>query len=195
MSKLQYLREKLLQRNTYIVAFIVGTFINLYGQFLVPWLRGYSRPWQRFNTELIELPELTMLSVVLGYVFPFMVGIYSSVATRASLQHLEMKALFPDQKPDPVFRAAQDGSIVESGLGTQRLFEEREVSSAQAVLGADLWQQLVESAREGATARGTKIYSDALGSWYFVSHSRGPAGTVNVYLTEVGSNDNGSMAA
>ena len=52
---------------------------------------------------------------LLAYAFPFCVGIYSAVAVRYANRRIESIADFPERKPDPVFRAARDGRLVEVG--------------------------------------------------------------------------------
>ena len=45
MSDLKrYIAEKLSSCNIYVVAGVVGTFINLYGHLLVPFFRGEANP-------------------------------------------------------------------------------------------------------------------------------------------------------
>ncbi len=108
--------DKLHDPTTYGLAFFVGTLINLYGQLLVPWIRGFGDPLTVFVQEFKVRPYLTVFSVFLGYAFPFCVGIYSSVARLYKNRCVESIADFPERKPDPVFRAAQDGQLVEVGL-------------------------------------------------------------------------------
>ena len=79
---LRLIGEKLVDRTTWALAFVVGTLINLYGQLLVPWFRGSFDPVTDFIVEYEIRPELTVFSVFLGYAFPVFVGIYSGVASR-----------------------------------------------------------------------------------------------------------------
>ena len=80
--------DKLRDRTTYVLAAIVGTLINLYGQLLVPWFRGGANPFETFANHLQDSPGLTYFSIFLGYAFPFCVGIYSGVwaGDRAALR-------------------------------------------------------------------------------------------------------------
>lgn len=84
------------------MAAIVGTFINLYGHVLVPVLRGEQHPVNRFVIELGISPGVVSLSILLAYIFPMFVGVYSSVATRFQTRGFERRSWFPDNKPDPV---------------------------------------------------------------------------------------------
>lgn len=79
---LRLIGEKLRDRGTYVLVFIVGSIINLYGQFLLPWFRGSFDPATDFLIEFEIRPEITIISVILGYVFPLCVSIYSAVAVR-----------------------------------------------------------------------------------------------------------------
>ncbi len=115
--------DKLHDRTTYGVAAVVGTLISAYGHLLVPWIRSDVNPVTAFATEFGRTPFLTLFSVFLAYAFPFCVGIYSAVAVRYANRRIESIADFPDRKPDPVFRAARDGRLVEVGANTQRMFE------------------------------------------------------------------------
>lgn len=110
-------RGKLRDRGTYVVAAIVGTLINAYGQLLVPWFRGASDPLLAFMVEFEARPGVTTFSIFIAYAFPFCVGIYSAVAARYRLRRIESVAEFPDRKPDPVFRATKSGRLVEVAPG------------------------------------------------------------------------------
>jgi hypothetical protein len=96
--------NKVRDRGTYVVAAVVGTLINVYGQLLVPWFRGASDPLLAFMAEFHSRPGLTTFSIFIAYAFPFCVGIYSAVVARYRLRRIESVADFPDRKPDPVFR-------------------------------------------------------------------------------------------
>ena len=177
----RYIQDKLRSRNTYIVALIFGTFINGYGHFLVPTLRGETEPLSRFLAELAQSPGLVICSIVLAYVFPMCVGVYSSVATRFATRPIERRSWFPDHKPDPVFRATSDGKICDWGSQTGVFFEEHGVSKAQDVLGDDTWTQVMASDRthdEPLTVRFPPTRRN-----YSVVTSPAPNGDINVYMT------------
>ena len=76
------LLDKLRDPGTYTTAFVVGTLINLYGHALVPWLRGNPQTLGGFADEIRAEPGLMTTSILLGYVFPFLVGTHASVMTR-----------------------------------------------------------------------------------------------------------------
>ncbi|MEC7983635.1 MAG: hypothetical protein VX278_00645 [Myxococcota bacterium] len=81
--------QKLRERETYLLSLVVGTVINFYGQYLVPWFRGSTSPWDDFVQEASVRPGLMLTSVLLGYAFPFCVGIYSSVMTQYKNQRTQ----------------------------------------------------------------------------------------------------------
>ncbi len=174
--------EKLRDRSTYIVALIVGTLINLYGQLLVPWLRGLGNPFDLLVVEFNERLGLAILSIFLAYAFPVCVGIYSSVATRYKTRRFESVADFPDRKPDPVFRVARDGMIVELGAATRELFETYEIAMAQQILGEKIWSEII--VMDGPGNSGTVFFA-AEGASYIVSHAPSNDDLINVYLTRL----------
>jgi len=73
---------KLRDPGTYFLSIVVGTVINLYGQILVPWLRGSTTPFADLALEASARPWLMATSIGLGYVFPLVVSVYSSVVTQ-----------------------------------------------------------------------------------------------------------------
>jgi len=184
--------DKLHERTTYTLAFVVGTLINVYGQILVPWMRGAPDPLAVLPEEFGNRPGLTAFSVVLGYVFPFCVGTYSSVATRYKNRRVESIADFPERKPDPVFRAAKSGRLVEVGATTQTLFDQYSIASAQAILGEATWAEIVERGRPGS---GLRVHFAPEDAWYIASHAPTPKDEINVYLTRISRQDLEQMTA
>jgi hypothetical protein len=185
---MRYVNEKLRDPITYLIAVVVGTLINAYGHLLVPLLRGEPHPVEALGAEFGTHPMLVTFSVLLAYAFPFAVSIVSAVLTRRSLRRLESWAAFPNQKPDPVFRADRDGHLVEMGEVTRALFTRHSIRTAQDVLGEELWQSL-RGAPVGVRAE--LFYSQRLAGWYLVRHAPAESGLVNVYLTETRSPDDG----
>lgn len=183
--------DKLHDRTTYGVAVVVGTLISAYGQLLVPWLRDSGNPFTVFAGEFEVEPVLTSLSVFLAYAFPFCVGIYSAVAARYKNRRIESIADFPERKPDPVFRAARDGQLVEAGARTQEMFERYGIDSAQKILGEETWAQILAKQPEEGKAL---IFFEAEGVEYQVSHAPTANGEINLYLTRL-CGDRGSRAA
>jgi len=175
-------RGKVQDRSTYVVAAVVGTLINAYGQLLVPWLRGASDPLLAFVAEFQARPGVTTFSIFIAYAFPLCVGIYSAVAARYRLRRIESVADFPDRKPDPVFRATKSGRLVEVGARTRELFERYEVDRAQKILGDEVWQKIVEPA---GLEHGTRIHFAPEDVDYIVTHAPTPDGEFNVYLTRL----------
>lgn len=175
-------RDKLRDRTTYVVAAIVGTLINAYGHLLVPWFRTFSDPFALFWNEFREHPGLTLFSIFLAYAFPFCVGIYSAVAARYKLRRVESIADFPERKPDPVFRVARNGRVVEIGANTRALFERYQIDSAQKILGVELWQRIVS---QQGLEPGTKILFEPEGAEYLVAHAPTADGEFNIYLSRL----------
>jgi signal transduction histidine kinase len=108
-------KEKLGQKNTYLVALVVGTAINFYGHFLVPWARGATDPVAHFVDEFGRNPGLVGASVVIAYLFPVLVGLYSSVATGLSGSARERDLLrlasFPEKNPNPVIEVDLNAKV------------------------------------------------------------------------------------
>lgn len=180
----RFTADKLRQASTYWLALVVGTFINGYGHLLVPYLRGQQGVLQTFLEAIEATPGLVLLSIILAYCFPLCVGVYSSVATRYMNRFHESRARFPDCKPDPVFRAATDGTIVDAGERTLAVFREHRIGTAQQVIGETLWNELVARQVAGDTLPlETRVHVRAYDQWYFVGHSDCGDGGVNVYLT------------
>jgi len=174
--------EKIRDRSTYVVAAVVGTLINGYGQVLVPWLRGLGNPFDLLAAEFNERPVLAILSIFLAYAFPVCVGVYSSVATRYKTRRFESVADFPDRKPDPVFRVARDGKIVELGAATRKLFDRYQIDTAQKILGEKVWAEII--GKNGPGNSGT-VFFEAEGASYIVSHAPTNDDQINVYLTRL----------
>ena len=147
------IRDKVRDRATYGVAAVVGILISLYGQLLVPWFRGADSAVDAFLGELDERPALTAFSIVLAFAFPFCVGVYSSVATRYKNRRLKSVADFPDRKPDPVFRAAANGRMVEAGAETRVWCERLGITRAQDILGEEVWADIASAGRPGTGRR------------------------------------------
>jgi PAS domain S-box-containing protein len=78
----KYAIEKLRDPATYGVAFAVGTLINLFGHFLVPYLRGQSDVWANFLYEMQTFPVLGACSIAIAFLFPIFVQTHSAVKAR-----------------------------------------------------------------------------------------------------------------
>ncbi|MCZ6637928.1 MAG: hypothetical protein O7C66_07010 [Alphaproteobacteria bacterium] len=174
--------DKLHDPTTYGLAFFVGTLINLYGQFLLPWFRGYGNPFFIFYLEFYKQPYLTVFSVFLGYAFPFCVGIYSSVATRYKNRRVESIADFPERKPDPVFRAARNGQLVEVGAATRNFFDKHQIDCAQKILGRETWDEIVAGKRAES---GTTVYFAPENVTYLMTHAATENDEINIYLSRL----------
>ena len=174
--------DKLHDPTTYWLAAFVGTLINLFGQLLVPWFRGYGDPFFMFYLEFYKQPYLTIFSVFIGYAFPFCVGIYSSVATRYKNRRVESIADFPDRKPDPVFRAAQNGQLVEVGAATRSFFDKHQIDCAQKILGRETWDEIVAGTRAES---GTTVYFAQEDVNYLITHATTENGEINIYLSRL----------
>jgi hypothetical protein len=90
-----FVGSKLRDRSTYILALIVGSIINLYGQILLPWFRGSFDPPSDLLIEYEIRPAITILSIFLGFLFPFCVGLYSAVTMRYKNRRTEAIARLP----------------------------------------------------------------------------------------------------
>jgi hypothetical protein len=179
---IRLIKDKFRERHTYAVALVVGTLINLYGQLLVPWLRGASDPFAAFASELQMRPGLTLFSVFLAFAFPLCVGVYSSVTTRYKNRRIESIADFPERKPDPVFRAKRSGEVVEAGATTITFLQKYKIGRAQNLLGDELWNRIVGGCDPKEQL---KVYFDEEGVHYLVGHSQTPQGEFNIYLTRL----------
>ncbi len=178
--------NKLKDPSTYILASIVGTVINVYGQFLVPVLRGDANPIDTVINQYETNPYLFLTSVVIAYMFPMFVGIYSSVHAQFKLRHTVSKAEFPDSKPDPVFRTAADtdGRIISAGVTTEAFLQKHSFHTATDIIGQDAWHRILKVSLDGeSSSLASKIFVKACNEHFFVSHSPGKDGAVNLYLT------------
>ncbi len=176
------IKDKMHDRTTYVLALIVGTLINAYGQLLVPWFRTGTDPFVQFIAEFAQRPRLTLFSVFLAFAFPFCVGIYSAVAARYKNRRIESIADFPEKKPDPVFRASRDGQLVEVGETTQEFFNRFQIDCAQKILGEDTWDYIVTNEE---TDKRVVIRFGAEGEKYLVSHTPTRNNQINVYMTRL----------
>ena len=174
--------DKMRDRTTYVLAAIVGTLINAYGQLLVPWFRTGANPFEQFFDELVQRPKLTLFSIFLAFAFPFCVGIYSAVAARYKNRRMESIADFPEQKPDPVFRANRDGQLVEVGDNTRKFFEKFQIDSAQQIIGEDAWQKIISNDNFGERII---VAFEAEGEKYLVAYAPTRNEQINIYMTRL----------
>ncbi len=149
-SVARFIAGKLRDRSTYVVALVVGTIINLYGQFLLPWFRGSFDPPTDFLIEFEIRPEIIVFSVFLGFAFPFCIGLYSAVTARWKNRHLEVLFSLPENSPDPMLRFGADGTLVQAGSRTRAFLAAHRIDHAVDLLGADFWARIVagEAAEE-----------------------------------------------
>jgi hypothetical protein len=180
----KYAVEKLRDPSTYKVAFVVGTLINLFGHILVPFLRDRPNVEEAFISEFEAQPALAAISIAIAYLFPIIVQVHSPVTGRLRGHGTEMRAAFADSTPDPVFRAAADGRIIDAGAGTRALLTRYNLDTAQAVLGVELWGKVLEAQRGGSQLeRETYVHVEALNDSFFVAYATAANGAVNIYLT------------
>jgi len=175
----KYLAEKLKQLDTYITTLIVGSFVNLYGQLLVPILRGETEPLQSFLYQFKNFPISVLLSVFLGYAFPFLVNIFTGVYTRYQHRIYESQALFPALKPDPVFRSNPDGKIILAGENTQKILDQYSIKYAQDILGKETWEKILLGHEEEID-----VYVPSIKARFIVVYARTKDGLINIYMTE-----------
>ena len=182
----RYLKEKLCQRSTYILPAIVGTLINSYGQFLIPYLRGVDDPLERFLSELSESTGLVLFSIFVGYTFPFLVALYSAIMTRFGTRGIELKAQFPDNKPDPVFCADEDGVFLLFGNKTKEFVERMGFKTAVDLIGQEMWEKVISDVDSDKRVDiGSLFYNETADTNFLVRYSRNPEKGINVYLTEL----------
>ncbi len=179
---LRLIMDKLHDRTTYILALVVGTLINAYGQLLVPWFRTGTDPLNQFTNELAQRPWLTLFSVFLAFAFPFCVGVYSAVAARYKNRRIDSIADFPERKPDPVFRVDQSGHFVEVGETTQICFDRFQIKSAQHILGEEAWDLI---ASKSESDKRIVINFEAEGEKYLVAHTPTRNDQINIYMTRL----------
>ncbi len=174
--------SKLREKNTYILALIVGSLINVYGQLLVPWLRGAANPLFVLIDQFQSNPLLTIFSIFLAFAFPLCVGVYSSVSTRYKNRRIESIADFPETKPDPVFRVEQNGQIVEAGEATKEFFRKYGVFDAPSLLGEDIWESIISGKASDSIGQ---CYFEPEDANYIVKYSRTKDEKFNIYLTRL----------
>jgi hypothetical protein len=181
-TRRSYLLAKAAEPHTYVVALIVGTLINVYGQLLVPMFRGEGDPFAVFFAEIDRNPGTFFLSVIVAYCFPFCVTLYAAVHTRYRYRHWESRALFPDLKPDPVFRADRSGEIIEAGEATRTLFDKIGIASAQEAIGKSLFDEVLRcSDAQEDLPKGRSVKIDKQDYWVTCSPCES---AVNIYLAK-----------
>lgn len=182
---IRYVGEKLTQRSTYILPLVVGTVINSYGQFLIPYMRGVTNPLIQFQAQFNTTPGLVVFSIFLGYCFPFLVGLYSGVMTRFGTRDIELKAQFPDCKPDPVFCVDEQGNLIYCGKTTQKLFDKIGFTNAGTLLGQQMWQHILSDIKGVSTQPfSTLFYCEATQMQFQTSYAKNTEGGINIYLTQ-----------
>jgi len=174
--------------DTYVVAFVIGAIINLYGQIIVPLLRGDPAPLTTVANEYHTTPLLFIASALIAFLFPFFVGIFSSVRAEYKLRHAVSKSTFPDDKPDPVFRAKadSDGHITLAGRKTEVFLTENAFKTAPDVFGQDVWQSILSLSKETVSEFSTiQAPIDACNEDFLISYSRIKDGMINLYMTRI----------
>ena len=76
--------QQLGKRGTLVTAAVVGTVINMYGQMVVPCLRGSGSAIDDLRRNFEDAPFLAIISIALGYTFPWLVSAFASA--RAKLE-------------------------------------------------------------------------------------------------------------
>ncbi len=105
-----------------------------------------------------------------------------SVVTRYKNRRFESIADFPDRKPDPVFRAARSGRLVEVGAATRDFFDRHQIDCAQKILGPETWSEIVSGKRAES---GTTIYFAAEDVNFLVAHALTENNEINIYLSRL----------
>ena len=182
-----FVGAKLRDRSTYILALIVGLIINLYGQILLPWFRGSFDPPSDLLIEFEIRPAITILSILLGFLFPFCVGLYSAVTMRYNNRKTEAIARLPDYCPDPMFSASYDSLIVDANASTRAFMERYGIDNAKQILGDSLWGHIVSG--EPMEDRPIVFFEPAQSN-YAVSYCSSEFDTINIYLVRLPGNFN-----
>lgn len=188
MIVLRLIMARLKDPSTYMLAVIVGTIINLYGQILVPILRGNAHPLVTITREFETNGNVFITSVAIAYIFPIFVGVFSSVRAQYKLRHAVIKAEFPDKKPDPVFRTLPDseGRIIVAGAVTEEFLGKHGFRNASDILGEGVWNSILDASRKGLSSKtAAKVFVKDCNEEFLVSHSPANDGAVNVYLTRL----------
>ena len=186
MSIFKLVAIRLTDAGTYFLALAVGTLINIYGQFLVPLFRGDANPVATVISQYEKSPLLFIISVLIAYLFPLFVGVFSSVRAQAKLRDAVSKADFPDSKPDPVFRTATDkcGSIISAGAATEKFLNAHNFATAADVVGPDEWSRILNASQRGEASRSAiEIFVEACNEHFMVSYAPADGGGVNFYFT------------
>ncbi len=179
---LRFVADRLLDRTTYWLALVVGAVINLYGQLLLPWFRGSFDPPTDFLIEFEIRPDITILSVLLGFAFPFCVSIYSAVVARYKNRHLEVISNLREHAPDPMFLVDRNGAPVDAGARTWQFLKDHGIDDARKILGAELWSKIVSG--EAMEDRPTVFFQPAQTA-YVVCHAPTGNGGINLYLARL----------
>jgi hypothetical protein len=174
-----FVGAKLRDRSTYILALIVGLIINLYGQILLPWFRGSFDPPSDLLIEFEIRPAITILSILLGFLFPFCVGLYSAVTMRYNNRRTEAIARLPDYCPDPMFSAGYDSLILDANASTRDLMERYDIDNAKQILGDSLWDHIVSG--EPLEDKPIVFFEPAQSN-YAISYCSTEFDMINIYL-------------
>jgi len=177
-----FIGAKLRDRSTYILALIVGLIINLYGQILLPWFRGSFDPPSDLLIEFEIRPAITILSIFLGFLFPFCVGLYSAVTMRYKNRRTEAIAHLPDYCPDPMFSVSYDSTIVDANASTRDFMERYGIDNAKQILGDSLWSHIVSA--ESMEDRPI-VFFEPDQSNYVVSYRFTESDTIYIYLARL----------
>jgi hypothetical protein len=180
-----FVGAKLRDPSTYILAFIVGAIINLYGQILLPWFRGSFNPPSDLLIEFEIRPAITILSIFLGFLFPFCVGLYSAVTMRYNNRRTEAIARLPDYCPDPMFSASYDSLIVDANASTKDFMERYGIDNAKQILGESLWGQIVSGE---PMENNPIVFFEPAQSNYAISYCSTEFDTINIYLVRLPGN-------
>ena len=177
-----FVGAKLRDRSTYILALIVGLIINLYGQILLPWFRGSFDPPSDLLIEFEIRPAITILSILLGFLFPFCVGLYSAVTMRYKNRRTEAIARLPDYCPDPMFSASYNSLIVDANASMRDFMERYGIDNAKQILGDSLWGNIVSG--EPMEDKPIVFFEPAQSN-YAISYCSTEFDTINIYLVRL----------
>lgn len=142
------------------------------------------------GTVLTFTKRFESLSIVLPFLVPFLVGLFTRVTARLGSRHRDTLVKLPALRRDPAFIIDGDGAIVAAAGNTQRLFETLGVSHIDQFLSPSDGRRAIEEVRsrcsdnrERDTAR--PVFSPIAGVWYQLQINRESDNDILIWLTDV----------
>ncbi len=168
------------ERSIYVVTVVAGTLIILYGQVLVPWVRGSNNALMDMMVEFEQQPLASILTFTVAFLFPFSVGVCSSTLAQYRMANAKVGASLSENKFGSAFRVARNGKIVGAGTLTGALLKSDRAQMVQEWLGDKLWRDIASGK---STEQGCVIYVKAWSGHYVVNFALTVDNHINLYLT------------